>query len=55
MQFADIVRQRDPAEGHSLYREALEYARERPQGNEKVIDALEKRLAELEPNDKPNK
>ena len=48
MQYADEVRtRRSAAEAESLYREALQYARERPQGNEKNIEALEGRLAEL--------
>ena len=48
MQFADEVRnRRSPVEAEGLYREALQYARERPQGNEKNIDGLERRLSEL--------
>jgi eukaryotic-like serine/threonine-protein kinase len=55
MQFADIIQQRDPAEGESLYREALQYARERPHGNEKNLSVLEKRLQKWEGAGKPTK
>ena len=47
-QYADEVRQRRGGnEAEALYREALQYARERPQGNEKSIKELEQRIAEL--------
>jgi tetratricopeptide (TPR) repeat protein/tRNA A-37 threonylcarbamoyl transferase component Bud32 len=46
VQYGDEVRQRrSAAEAEPLYREALLYARERPQGNEKNIATLEMRLA----------
>jgi hypothetical protein len=54
IQFADIIRQRDPAEGENLYREALRYARERPHENEKNLSVLEKRLEDLKRASKPN-
>ena len=42
IQYAEAVRQRrSVAEAEGLYREALQYARERPQGNEKHIEFLE--------------
>ena len=48
MQYADEVRQkRSNPEAEALYREALQYAREKPQGNEKNVEGLEKRLAGL--------
>jgi tetratricopeptide (TPR) repeat protein len=55
-QYADEVRRRrSPVEAESLYREALLYARERPQGNEKNIQNLEKRLMELDRKGQPPK
>ena len=56
MQYGDEIRQRRTAtEAAGLYREALQYARERPQGNEKNIEGLEKRLAGLQNKDLPPK
>jgi tetratricopeptide (TPR) repeat protein len=50
LQYGDEIRnRRSPAEARAVYGEALRYARERPQGNEKNIAALEQRLAELPP------
>ncbi len=49
MQYGNEVRQRrSGTEAEGLYREALPYARERPQGNEKNFEELEKRLTELQ-------
>ena len=54
MQYADEVRQRrSVTEAGDLYREALQYARERPQGNEKNVESLKKRLTEMETTSVP--
>lgn len=49
IQYADEIRQkRSTVEAEGLFREALQYARERPQGNEKNLEDLEKRLPSIE-------